>query len=332
MTEAPGRVTLWMVEIFAAIAAEGSIGTAARRVGASASTVSQQLAKLEAGLGTQLVDRAARPLRLTPAGETFLRRARRILDEAALARAELARGDLSALMRFRLGMIEDFEADVTPRLLSDMAGALDRSRFLLETGPSHRLLSALDEGALDVVVAADTGEPAEGLEMHPLLREPFVAAVPLAVGTPVASDLSALAGLPFLHYSQRLFMGRQIAAHLARQNVALSPRFELDSYHAILAMVADGAGWTILTPLGLHRAQRFADRVAVVPLPLAPLSRQIALWARREVLGDMAGATAARLRPILADLIVGPARARWPWLGDALRVEPGADPVAAASA
>ncbi len=321
MTEAPGRITLWMVEIFAAIAAEGSIGAAARRVGASASAVSQQLGKLEAGLGARLVDRSARPLRLTPAGEILLRRARRILDEAALARAELAQRDLSTLVRFRLGMIEDFEADVTPRLLGDMADALAGCRFLLETGPSHRLLAELDDGALDVAVAADTGEPAAALEVHALLAEPFVAAVPLVGDAPVGRDLSALAELPFLHYSQRLHMGRQIAAHLARQNVALSPRFELDSYHAILAMVAGGAGWTILTPLGLQRARRFADSIAVVPLPMAPLGRKIALWARRGVLAGMPEDTAARLRPILQELIVDPARVRWPWLGESLRVE-----------
>ncbi len=35
-------------------------------------------------------------------------------------------------------------------------------------------------------------------------------------------------------------MGRLIAAHLARQNLTLSHRFELDSYHAIMAMVAAG--------------------------------------------------------------------------------------------
>jgi len=47
-------------------------------------------------------------------------------------------------------------------------------------------------------------------------------------------------------------MGRQIAAHLARHGLKPAHRFELDSYAAILAMVAGGEGWTILTPLALH--------------------------------------------------------------------------------
>ncbi|MEL6517018.1 MAG: LysR family transcriptional regulator, partial [Pseudomonadota bacterium] len=66
MVDAPGRITLWGVEVFAAAAEERSISAAARRLGASPSAISQQLSNLETALGTQLVDRSARPLALTP--------------------------------------------------------------------------------------------------------------------------------------------------------------------------------------------------------------------------------------------------------------------------
>ena len=48
--------------------------------------------------------------------------------------------------------------------------------------------------------------------------------------------------MPLIQYTTRHHMGRQIAAHLARQSVTVAHRFELDSYHAIMAMVAEGAG------------------------------------------------------------------------------------------
>ena len=115
-------------------------------------------------------------------------------------------------------------------------------------------------------------------------------------------------------------MGRQIAEHLARQHLTLAHRFELDSYHAILAMVAGGAGWTILTPLGYLRAQRFRDQVEILPLPFAPLSRTISLSARAGVLQDMPVRVAAGLRPLLEEMIVTPAIAQMPWLQGALRV------------
>ena len=80
------------------------------------------------------------------------------------------------------------------------------------------------------------------------MTEPFVAVAP-----PGAS----IEDLPLILYTARHLMGRQIAAHLARHGVKPAHRFELDSYAAILAMVAGGEGWTILTPLALHQARAF---------------------------------------------------------------------------
>ncbi|MFT6606090.1 MAG: DNA-binding transcriptional LysR family regulator [Halocynthiibacter sp.] len=318
MVEATGRITLWGIEVFMATADEQSISAAARRLGASPSAVSQQLSNLETALGAVLLNRRERPVTLTPAGQIMRRRAQVILNEAAQARAELSTVDITALTQLRLGMIEDFDADVTPHLLSEMAGDLDQTQFLLETGPSHRLLDLLDTRALDVVVAADMGAPAEWMEVHPLLSEPFVAAAPR--GAITGDALAALQKLPLIQYTSRHHMGRLIADHLARQNLTLSHRFELDSYHAIMAMVAGGAGWTILTPLGVMHARRFLDDVDVTPLPFAPLTRTISLSARKGVLGAMPGQVAQRLRPLLSDLIVAPVIARHPFLAENLRV------------
>lgn len=316
MVETAGRVTLWGIEVFLAIAQDRSISAAARRLGASPSAVSQQLSNLETALGAGLVDRSARPLRLTPAGELFRRRAQAILDEAEQARAELAVADMTRLTRFRLGMIEDFAANVTPRLLTEMAGTLTGTRFLLETGPSHWLTDQLDARALDMIVAAGTAAPAEWMEVHPLMQEPLVAVVPR--GGP--ATLPALRDLPFVLYTTRHQMGRQIADLLALEELRLAHRFELDSYDAILAMVAAGTGWTILTPLGALHASRFLDRVDVLPLPIAPRSRRISLSARRGILGDMPAELATRLKPLLDELIVAPAVARYPFLEGALTV------------
>lgn len=317
MVDTPGKVTLWGIEVFLAVAEEHSISAAAQRLGASASAVSQQISNLETALGATLLDRSSRPIETTPAGALFLRRARAILNEAAEARAELAMADLSKLTRVNLGMIEDFDADVTPRLLADMAGDLRHTRFLLETGASHRLIGKLEDRALDMVVSADLEAPMQGwMEVHALLEEPFIAAIPKTIGDARAATKT----LPFVQYTARHLMGRQIADHLNREGVRFEHRFELDSYHAIMAMVAEGAGWTILTPLGYLRAGRFRDEAMAVPLPFSPLSRRIQLTARAGVFQDLPERVADHLRHLLDEMIVGPAKDRMPWLGDDLKL------------
>jgi DNA-binding transcriptional LysR family regulator len=314
MTEGQGRVTLWGIEVFLTCAEEGAISAAARRLGVSPSAVSQQLASIEGALGAVLLDRAVRPMGLTPAGQMFRRHAQVILNAEAEARADLARADLAGLTTLRLGMIEDFDAEVTPRLLTALSRDLKGCRFLLETAASHRLHEALEARALDLVVAADGGEaPAQDWrEVHPLMSEPFVAVAP--------RGMEAGPDAPFIQYTTRHLMGRQIAAHLARQNLRLGTRFELDSYPAILAMVAAGAGWTILTPLALLHGARFRAAVEVRPLEGAPLSRSLSLSARAGILKDIPAQVATRLRSQLATQVVNPALAEWPWMAGTLRL------------
>ena len=308
-----GRVTLWAVEVFVALAEEGAISAVARRLGVSASGVSQQIAALEAAMGAELVDRTARPFGLTRAGQAFLPHAGAMLDELARGRATVGFADPAGLSSFRLGMIEDFEAEVTPLLLSGMGQELLACRFLLETGPSHRLHAQLEARALDIIVAAEAEGPrADGVETHPLLSEPFVAVWPKGC---------ADQRLPLIHYSQRTLMGRQIAAHLARQSVRPDYRFELDSYASILAMVAAGQGWAILTPSGVRHAA--PTGVEIRPLPFAPLSRRITVSARAGLMGEMPAQVAARLRDLVGKRIVAPALSEAPWLAGALSIEPG---------
>jgi DNA-binding transcriptional LysR family regulator len=312
MAEANSRVTLWGIEVFLSVAEERAISAAARRLGVSPSAISQQLSGIEAALSAVLIDRSARPLQLTPAGAMFRRHAQTILNAEAEARADLALADLSGLTTLRLGMIEDFDAEVTPRLLTEMAAEMKTCRFLLETGASHRLLDQLEARSLDIVVTADLGSETESWrEVHPILTEPFLAITPKGQNH---------AALPLILYTARHLMGRQIAAHLARQNIGLAHRFELDSYHAILAMVAAGQGWTILTPLAMHHAPRFAGLVDVAPLPFDPLGRSLSLSARAGVLREMPTQIAERLRRLITSQVVTPAQTDWPWLGESLRV------------
>ncbi|MEM8978838.1 MAG: LysR family transcriptional regulator [Pseudomonadota bacterium] len=320
MAHTPERFTLWGIEVFLATVEEASISVAARRLKASPATVSQQLTNLETALGVVLLDRSSRPVLPTPAGEIFRVRAQAIINEAQQARAELGMADLSALSSFRFGVIEDFDADVTPKLLQRLAGQLKASRFLLETGASHRLFDQLETRALDMIVAADLDEGADWLEVHPIVREPFVAAVPRAAKLGPRPSMQSLRALPLIQYTERHLMGRVIAAHLAREGLRLERRFELDSYHAILAMVAEGVGWSILTPLGWRRAERFVDAVDIVPLPCAPLERRISLMARAGLLQNMPRDTAESLRDIVQSEIVGPTTQEHPWMQGRLKV------------
>src|ERR1700745_2658170 len=78
------------IAAFLAIVEAGSVSGAVRELGLSKSVVSERLAELERSLGTQLIPGTPRQPSITAEGEAFLVRARRILQEAAEARSEIA--------------------------------------------------------------------------------------------------------------------------------------------------------------------------------------------------------------------------------------------------
>lgn len=80
---------LFDVRVFARIAELGSLSGSARALGAPKSSVSRSLVRLETALGSTLVERSTRHLRLTDAGRLFLPHALRILDDVEEAEATL---------------------------------------------------------------------------------------------------------------------------------------------------------------------------------------------------------------------------------------------------
>ena len=77
------------IQTFLHVAELHSFSQAAREQGYSQSAVSAQIAQLEAELGTPLLDRVGKTVRLTEAGETFLGYARTLLATAQQAQAAL---------------------------------------------------------------------------------------------------------------------------------------------------------------------------------------------------------------------------------------------------
>lgn len=79
---------------FSAIAELGSFAGAARQLGVSPQAVTRAIAGLESRLGVLLLRRSTRAVRLTEAGELYLQRCRRALDELAQGERLLQGGDV----------------------------------------------------------------------------------------------------------------------------------------------------------------------------------------------------------------------------------------------
>lgn len=321
-----GRLTLRAIEIFVAVVEEGALATGAKRLGASPSSVSQQISNLETALGAKLIDRAARPFALTPAGYVFHRRALAILDEAARAHSELAELELTRLPQLRLAVIEDFDAEVTPYLSMRMSEALPGCNIVAHSGPSHQNIAALESRSVDMVIASEINATEDWVEQFPLLRDPYVLVTSKGLLADCADPVERLMGAPMVRYAAHQFMGQQIDSHLRRLRLAPPRRFEFDSNHSIMATIVAASGWTITTPLGFLRTPRFHDGLEICPLPFQGFARTLSLYSRRDVLGGLPFRAHQILRTLIEERCVRRAKQVAPWLDGQMRVLGSDDP------
>ena len=116
-------IPLDLFAAFAAVAERGGFTAAARDLDSSKATVSKQVAELERRLGVMLFARTTRKLALTEAGETVLRRARRMIEEAEAAVEEAAEGRSALSGRLRIAAPLTFATRWLAPVLPDFLAA-----------------------------------------------------------------------------------------------------------------------------------------------------------------------------------------------------------------
>lgn len=199
MSDKTYQPTIAGLRAFVAVAEKRQFSGAATALGVSQSTLSQALAALEAGLGTQLVERSTRRVFLTPQGAELLPHAQAVV-EAADAFTAAAAGSADPLRAgMRLGLIPTVAPYVLPTVLVGIAERRPGLTLRVTEDQTERLLAVLREGALDAALIALPAETA-GVTAIPIYDEDFVLALP--PGHPLAGKrrvpATALADLPLL--------------------------------------------------------------------------------------------------------------------------------------
>ena len=194
--------TIAGLRAFVAVAERQHFSSAATTLGVSQSTLSQALAALETGLGTQLIERSTRRVFLTREGTQLLPHAQAVV-EAVDAFTSAAAGASDPLQAgVRLGMIPTVAPYVLPTVLAGLAEQLPSLTLRVIEDQTERLLRLLREGELDAALIAlpASGVPAVGMTAVPIYDEDFVLALP--PGHPLSGKrrvpATALADLPLL--------------------------------------------------------------------------------------------------------------------------------------
>lgn len=284
------NLTLKQLRYFDALARHGHFGRAAEAAAISQPALSMQIRDLEDTLGTPLLERGPRALRLTAFGEEFLARARAILRQTEeledLARA--ARAELTG--RLRIGVIPTVAPYLLPRVIARLTAQYPALDLTLRETVTPRLVADLAEGRLDcALLALPLSEPA--LEEVALFSEPFLLVRPKADAGKPAPDRDGLREMRLLLLEEGHCFRDQALSFCAP---AGTPREMMDgsSLSTLVQMVGAGIGVTLIPEMAVAVETRSAP-VSVTAFrdpqprrtiglvwrrstPLAPQLRQIA--------------------------------------------------------
>ena len=254
------------IRYLAAVAEHQNFTRAAEALHVSQPTLSQQIKQLEKSLHVQLLDRSGRTVRLTEAGETFLRYARRALrDLDAGTRAihdveDLSRGSL------RLAMTPTFTAYLIGPLVERFGTRYPGITLSLQEMTQDRIEAALAEDTLDLGIAF-----AEVRSSEIETKELFVETLGLVVGNdhPRAGQqapmtLRELEQQELVLLSSDFATRRHIDLHFREHGVAPRIAIEVNSVSAILEIIRRGQLATML-PEAIAREQHGLNPVAVLP-------------------------------------------------------------------
>lgn len=216
---------------FAATVRAGSITRAAAVLNLSQPAVSQRIQRLERAAGERILVRGTQGTRLTPAGETLLAYAERMLSLHDEARSSLSGSTSSG--RRTIGLLEDLAVTTFPAALADFAALHPRVELEVIVGTAASLRRLADRGRLDLVL----GDPASMAESS--LR--WQRQVPLAWACAPGIDTRA-EPLPLVLFSQPCRWRQPLLDAFSRYGRQWRVAFQSTSVHAVQAAVSAGIG------------------------------------------------------------------------------------------
>src|ERR671918_1760377 len=237
------------------VARQGSFSAAAEALSYTQSAISQQIAALERETGTTLVDRGARGIRLTDAGEALVRHADAILTKICDAEAELEA--IAGLRggRVRLASFATAGSTFVPHAIATFHEQHPEVEILLKEADPEESVPALKAGKLDIAILFEphgAGDLTDLEKVH-LLEDPM--SVVLPEDHPLASKakvrLKDLENEAWVQTTSSCPCGLIVADHCRAAGFEPRVAFESDDYLTVQGLVAAGVGVALIPSLGL---------------------------------------------------------------------------------
>lgn len=290
-------MTLKHLRYFDALARHSHFGRAAEACAITQPALSLQIKELETLLNAPLVERTARQIRLTPLGEEFLGRARKILSEVdeLVELARSAEGSLKGSLR--LGVIPTVAPYLLPAIIREFTNRFPDLDLQPRESVTRSLIEDLQHSRLDVVIAAlPISEPT--LHEVALFDEEFVLVRGLQDADKPVPSPERLQEMKLLLLEEGHCFRDQALSFCNIQPTDPTYRMEGNSLSTLVQMVSAGLGLTLVPQMAVALETSHAP-VAVSRFPRAAPKRTIGMvWRKTNPLSSQFTELGALVREI----------------------------------
>ena len=274
------RLDLTSLALFVAVAEEGGIARAAEREAIAASAVSKRMTELEAAVGTALLERQGRGVRLTSAGHSLLQHASSVLHGVEKLHSDLREYAQGVRGSVRVHASMSAIVQFLPEDLGRFVRTHEQVRIDLEEHLSSEVERAVTEGAADFGIC-NLGHAAGGLQSRPYRCDQLALIAPPALIRKAPRSIDFADTLGFDHVGLNAGSSIALAMHQAAaqcgQTVRL--RFRVTGLDAMCRMIAGGLGVGVM-PVHAFELVHGRSDLRCIPLRDAWATRQISLVAR----------------------------------------------------
>ncbi|HEX4151764.1 MAG TPA: LysR family transcriptional regulator [Steroidobacteraceae bacterium] len=279
------RITLRQLEIFRAVAGEGSTAAAAQTLPLSQSAASAGLNQLERALGVRLFDRIGKRLALNADGRAMLPKALGILDNARQLESGASRSSVFELSIHASTTIGNY---LVPKLLAGFRRSCPQGRVEARIGNTLEVVRAVEDFSAELGLIEGPCHDA-GIVVTPWIRDQLV--VVAAPEHPLARaarrrplTVAQLATGPWLLRERGSGTRDAVDQALLSHIESFGEARILGSSEAIKNAAAFGLGVSCLSRWVVSDLVR-AKRLAVLDTRLPPLERRLSLiWHREKTL------------------------------------------------
>lgn len=226
----------------------GSFSKAAVVLSVAQPVLSRQIRSLEEELGVELLYRNGRGIVVSDAGQIVVEHARAIVGSVGAISADIdtLRSDPSG--KISIGMPPTAGSVLTAPLIQRFHEEYPRIKLKVQEGYSGHVLEWLSTGRIDVAILYNAPKTST-LLTQPLIEEELLLIGPgrkpdMAVEGPVHG--SSLAEMPLILPSHPHGLRVLVESLLGPQRIYPNVEYEIDSLSAVVNMVEQGIGYTIL--------------------------------------------------------------------------------------